>query len=108
MEFKPGQVVKDKMQIPRPGQRQDIGRIVSVDEDKVIVQWQDGVQRAGDLALHAAETILEEVNAGKYCEICAAETEFRLGCSRCGRMICPRCEAAGDEGDDEIICELCF
>lgn len=45
----------------------------------------------------------------KVCELCGDKCENRTGCSRCGRMICPACEAAGDGDEaDEPICEECF
>lgn len=43
------------------------------------------------------------------CEMCEEETDVVLGCSICARLICPDCEAAMPEGeDDEPICEECF
>lgn len=45
----------------------------------------------------------------KRCELCGEETDVILGCSVCGRFICPGCEAARDEGEpDEPVCEECF
>lgn len=43
------------------------------------------------------------------CEICGEETDTFSGCCRCGRLICPSCEAAvPDDEADEPICEECF
>ena len=42
------------------------------------------------------------------CEICEEETSIFIACSKCGRFICPNCEAADEEEEDEPICEECF
>jgi hypothetical protein len=44
----------------------------------------------------------------QVCELCEEETEDVSGCSKCGRLICPMCEAATAEDEVEIICEECF
>lgn len=46
----------------------------------------------------------------KQCELCGDRCENRIGCSVCGKMICPACEAARpeDEQDGDVVCEQCF
>jgi hypothetical protein len=43
------------------------------------------------------------------CESCGEETDVFVGCSRCGKLVCPACEAAvPDDEAGEPICEECF
>lgn len=43
------------------------------------------------------------------CEMCGTETDVPVGCSMCGRLVCPDCEAAlPDDEADEPVCEECF
>lgn len=44
------------------------------------------------------------------CELCGEPSHELVGCSRCGKFVCPKCLAAipDDEDDGEDICEECF
>jgi hypothetical protein len=43
------------------------------------------------------------------CDLCGCEEEFLIGCGKCTRLLCPGCEAAlPDDDEDEPLCEECF